>query len=262
MSSDDEYRHRRDSARRDRQDDLDDLCRVLAGGGIDSPEKRARANRMHDDFDAAKRELNIQLHDASSVGAVATAALEQAPKEFVYLRVKEGPGELIPRCGSLSKSFTTYLDLAESALRSSLAESWGRLRSYPMVIVEAFSDHHETQQSLVVVAIGTRQRCNQTIAVGRARAVAFPKFQRSSSLTIPRRDRRGRATRLTKRIVIVNLIYFRGRPGRVFDFCTGACASANVKKFVRLTVTVLPMPTPPRHSAADVLMAAARSDSA
>ena len=121
---------------------------MLANGDVDSPEKRARTSRVHNEFDAAKRQLNMQLRDASSVGAVATAALEQGPKEFVYVRVKEGQKELIPRCGLVSEPFTTYLDLAESALRSSSAQDWERLRSYPM-IVETFSDHNETQQSLV-----------------------------------------------------------------------------------------------------------------
>ena len=43
-------------------------------------------------------------------------ALDQDPKEFVYVRVKEGPKELVPRRGLVSEAFTTYLDLAESAL--------------------------------------------------------------------------------------------------------------------------------------------------
>ena len=37
-----------------------------------------------------RRELTMQLRAVSSVGAVATAALEQGPKEFVYVRVKRG----------------------------------------------------------------------------------------------------------------------------------------------------------------------------
>jgi hypothetical protein len=75
---------------------------------------------------------------------------------FVYV-CAEGPKELVPRRGLVSESLTTYLDLAESALRSSSAEDWGRLQSYP-TMVETFSDHIESQQSLVVVAIGARQR--------------------------------------------------------------------------------------------------------
>jgi hypothetical protein len=173
MLGDEEYRRRRDLARRDRDDDLDDLRRMLADGDIDSPGKRARTTRVQNEFDAARRELNVQLRDAPSVGAVATAALEHGSKEFVYVRVKEGPKELVPRRGLVSESFTTYLDLAESALCSSSAD-WERLQSYPM-IVETFSDHNETQQNLVVVAIGARQRRIQTIAVGHARAGAFSK---------------------------------------------------------------------------------------
>ena len=104
----------------------------------------------------------------------ATAVLEQGPREFVYVSIKEGPKELVPRRGLVSGSFTTYLDLAESALRSSSAEDWELLQSYPMM-VETFSDHNETQQSLAVVATGARQRRIQTITVGYARAVPFPK---------------------------------------------------------------------------------------
>ena len=99
----------------------------------------------------------MQLRDASSVGAAATAALEQGPKGFVYVRVKEGQKALIQRRGLVSESFTTSLDLAESALRSPSVGDWERLKSYP-TIVETFSDHHETQQSLVVVAIVARLR--------------------------------------------------------------------------------------------------------
>ena len=88
MLGDEEHRRRRrDLARRNTDDDLADLRRVLAGGGIDSPEKRARTSPVHNEFDAARRELIKQLRDASSVDAVATAALEQGPKEFVYVRV-------------------------------------------------------------------------------------------------------------------------------------------------------------------------------
>ena len=63
---------------------------MLADGGIDSPGKRAKTSQVHSNFDAAQRELNMQLRGVSSVGAVVTAALEQALKESVYLRVKNG----------------------------------------------------------------------------------------------------------------------------------------------------------------------------
>ena len=65
----------------------------------------------------------MQLRDASSVGAVATAALGQGLNGFVYVRGKESPKELIPRCGLVSESFATYLDLA-SSLRCSRRQ-WG-----------------------------------------------------------------------------------------------------------------------------------------
>ena len=112
---------------------------------------------MHNDFGAAKRQLNMQMRDAPSVGVVATAALEQGLKEFVYVRVNEDPKELTQRCGLLSESLTTHLDLAESALSSPSAQDWGRLRPCPM-IVETFCDHNETRRSLFVVATGARQR--------------------------------------------------------------------------------------------------------
>ena len=93
---------------------------MLAGGGIDSPGERARASRVHNEFGAAVtagRGLNTQLRNALSVGAAAVAALEQDPKEFVCVRVKEGPKELAPRRSLVSETFATlsptYLDLAE-----------------------------------------------------------------------------------------------------------------------------------------------------
>ena len=132
-------------ARRDRDDDLDDLHRMLAGGAIDSPEKRARTIRVRSEFDVARRELNMQLR------------VKQDLQEFVNVRAKKGPKELVPRRGLVSESTATYLDLAESALRSSSTGDWERLQSYPM-IVETFSDHHEIQQSLVVVTFGARHR--------------------------------------------------------------------------------------------------------
>ena len=51
----------------------------------------------------------MRLCDASSVGAAAAAALEQDPKEFVYVRLKEGPKELIQRCGLVSESLVRDL---------------------------------------------------------------------------------------------------------------------------------------------------------
>ena len=84
-------------------------------------------------------------------------SLEQCPEEFVCVRVKDGPKELILRCSLVSESLTTYLDLAEPALCSLSAHDWERLRSYPM-IVEASCDHNETHQNVVMVAIGVRQR--------------------------------------------------------------------------------------------------------
>ena len=124
MLGGEKYRHRRDSARRDRDDDIDDPSRMMAGGNIDIPDKRARTSRVHNDFDAARCELNIQLRDASSVGAAATAVLEQGPIEFVCVRVKEDPNELIPRYDLVSESLSTYLDLTESVLRSSSTGNW------------------------------------------------------------------------------------------------------------------------------------------
>ena len=77
---------------------------------------------MRNKSGATRRELNMQLRDASSVGAVAAAALEQGPKKSVCVRVKEGPKELIPRYGFVSESSTTNSDLAESAPHSSSVE--------------------------------------------------------------------------------------------------------------------------------------------
>ena len=127
---------------------------------------------MHNELDAARRELlkHAALRGAPSVGAVATAALGQGPKKFVYVRDKEGPKELIPRYGLVSESLTTYLDLTESALRSFSAENWERLRSYPM-IVETLCDHNETRQSLVVVATGARHWACPRAAVLEGRPV-------------------------------------------------------------------------------------------
>ena len=56
MLSDEEYRRRRDSARRDRDGDLGDIRRMLAEGDIGSPGKRAGADRVHE-FDVVKRDL-------------------------------------------------------------------------------------------------------------------------------------------------------------------------------------------------------------
>ena len=98
------HRHRQDSARRDRDVDLD------------SPGERAKTSRVHTDLGAVKRERSTQLRDAQSVGAITTAAPEQGPKEFVYLRVKEGTAELTPRCGLVSESLTSYHDLAKSVV--------------------------------------------------------------------------------------------------------------------------------------------------
>ena len=116
----------------------------------------------------------MQLRDAPSVGAVATAALEQAPKELVFVRVKEDTKVLIPRCGLVRESFATHLDIAESPMRSFSAEDWERLRSYPM-IVETLCDHNETQQNLVD---GDRRApaSNSNNRIGHARAVAFPQI--------------------------------------------------------------------------------------
>ena len=129
MLGDEEYCRLRDLAGSDR-DDLGDLHRMLACREIDSPGERATTSRVYNEFDAAERQLNIPLRDTPSVGAIATAALEQDPKESVYVRVKEGPNELIPRRGLVSESFTTYLDLAEFALRLSSAGDRERLQSY------------------------------------------------------------------------------------------------------------------------------------
>ena len=95
--------------------------------------------------------------------------------QSVYLRAKECPKELRPRCDLVCDSFTINLDLGESALCPSSTGDWERLRSYPM-IVETFCDRNETRQSLFVIAIGARQRRNRTTAVGHAHAAAFSKI--------------------------------------------------------------------------------------
>ena len=69
------YRRRRDSARRDGDNDLDDpRRRMLADGGIDSPGEWARTRRVHKSFDAAKRELSTQLRGPLMVGVRAAKA--------------------------------------------------------------------------------------------------------------------------------------------------------------------------------------------
>ena len=92
---------------------------------VTSIARRIGRGLVHNEYDAVRRELNVHLRDAPSVRAAATAALEQGPKEFVYVRVKEGPNEFIPHRGLVSESFTTHLDIAESALRSPSAEDGG-----------------------------------------------------------------------------------------------------------------------------------------
>ena len=89
MLGDDEYRHRRDLACRDRDYDLDDLRRMLAGGDIDSPGKRVRTTRVQNELDAARRELNVRLCDAPSRrDRGARAGLEE-----VRLRARQGGPE-------------------------------------------------------------------------------------------------------------------------------------------------------------------------
>ena len=99
------------------------------------------------------------LCGAPSVGAIATAALEQGPnggpKWFVYVRAKEGLTGLVPRRSLELSQSTTHLDLAKCAVRFSSVADWGRLRSYP-IAVEAFSDHSETGWIVIVVATGAR----------------------------------------------------------------------------------------------------------
>ena len=104
MLGDEEYRRRRDSARCVRYGDLDNLRRVLASGGADSPGKRTRTDRVHEEFDVTKHDLTyMYLRGASSVGTAATVAFAQGPnegpKKFVYVHVKEDPTELAPRRG-------------------------------------------------------------------------------------------------------------------------------------------------------------------
>jgi hypothetical protein len=50
MLGDEEYRRLRDLARRDRDNEIYDLGRMLADVDVDSPGKRARTSRVHSKF--------------------------------------------------------------------------------------------------------------------------------------------------------------------------------------------------------------------
>jgi len=93
---------------------------------------------------------------------VPTATRGDVPllEQTVYVRVKEGRQVLASRIGIAAGQTTTYLDLARDAVLHYLRpEDWARVAARPM-IVETFSDFHETEPSKVEMPIGANAISN------------------------------------------------------------------------------------------------------
>ena len=132
----------------------------MAEGCIDGPEKWARTDRVRE-FDTVKRDLAYaHLRGAPSVGGVTTAALAQdpnkGPEEFVYMRVKEVPTELVPRRGLARSAY----DAPRLRRMCGALAVGGGLRAVPILphgstAVDAFSHHNgakPTERHIVVAA--------------------------------------------------------------------------------------------------------------
>ncbi|KAJ1448843.1 hypothetical protein M885DRAFT_623065 [Pelagophyceae sp. CCMP2097] len=149
----------------------------LNAGDIDSPEKKARIEAIYSQFAAFDAVLLSRRFEAGSDAAtpgnaapradVPTATRGDVPllEQTAYVRVKEGRQVLAPRIGIAAGQTTTYLDLARDAVLHYLRpEDWARVAARPM-IVETFSDFHETEASKVEMTIFLKynsvcQQCN------------------------------------------------------------------------------------------------------
>ncbi|KAJ1445466.1 hypothetical protein M885DRAFT_306310 [Pelagophyceae sp. CCMP2097] len=167
-----EYRARRTTARLNRDEDLGDARAARNAGDIDSPEKKARIEAIRSRF-AAFGAMLLSRHfeaggDAATPGNAApradvpTATRGDVPllEQTVYVRVKEDRQVLASRIGIAAGQTTTYLDLARVAVLHYLrSEDWFRVAARPM-IVETFSDFHETEPSKVEMPIGANAISN------------------------------------------------------------------------------------------------------
>jgi len=125
-----------ESARRDRDEDLADISRLRGADLIDSPEKKLRTGLAFRKFDARDAGLRAQ-RDAPDVALLAppVGPLTDDPSSvLVFARVKEGPKELVARCGIRVGSTTTYLALVEEAVRRHSPAAWDRLQFFPVVV--------------------------------------------------------------------------------------------------------------------------------
>ncbi|KAJ1446414.1 hypothetical protein M885DRAFT_591824 [Pelagophyceae sp. CCMP2097] len=167
-----EYRARRTTARLNRDEDLGDARAVRNAGDIDSPEKKARIEAIYSQFAAFDAVLLSRRFEAGGDAVtpgnaapradVPTATRGDVPllEQTVYVRVKEGRQVLAPRIGIAAGQTTTYLDLARDAVLHYLRpEDWARVAARPM-IVETFSDFHETEASKVEMTIGANAISN------------------------------------------------------------------------------------------------------
>ncbi|KAJ1448253.1 hypothetical protein M885DRAFT_574614 [Pelagophyceae sp. CCMP2097] len=159
-----EYRARRTTARLNRDEDLGDARAARNAGDIDTPEKKARIEAIYSQFAAFDAVLLSRRFEAGGDAAtpgnaapradVPTATRGDVPllEQTVYVRVKEGRQVLASRIGIAAGQTTTYLDLARDAvLHYFRPGDWARVAARPM-IVETFSDFHETESSKGLVA--------------------------------------------------------------------------------------------------------------
>jgi hypothetical protein len=167
---------------------LDLECAVVGRSRdeIDSPDKKARVDKVLADFGATETSLKARRYEG-----LVPAALEHPPSRLslptppvlqtatpqlllMHVRVKEGKTEIAPRCGIQANSETTYLELTKLAVMCYMTlQDWERLEPLPM-IVETFSDHTETERSKTAMPIGACAAANINMFVRVTIASARP----------------------------------------------------------------------------------------
>ena len=136
LGEDSALQRMRESAQRDRDEDLADISRMRDVNFVDSPAKKMRMERVLRDFDARCADLRAQ-RDAPDLAHLAPSVVSpthDTSSVFVFPRVKVGAKELVSHCGIRAEPTMTYLALVEETVRRHSPSDWDRLQLFPVIV--------------------------------------------------------------------------------------------------------------------------------
>ena len=150
---DDEFQRRKEVLRSDRDADLEDNESLKRSGVIDAAAKTVRDAATMRRYDRSLEQLISQRDSGEGSAAFSSSSCSSSSsssnEDFVNVRVKEGPTEIVPRRSvGIDAASTTFSRAVELAVGNN--DEWLRLMHLPLEVTAFRSAEEKARESISV----------------------------------------------------------------------------------------------------------------